>query len=408
MPEATETIIIGAGQAGLSLSFQLAQRGRPHLVLEQADRPGPVWREQRWDSFTLVTPNWTFRLPGAEYAGPEPGGFMPRDEIALRLEDYALSHRLPVRCGVRVSAVHSGRRSRFIVDTDAGAYEAEKVVVATGMFQQPRRPKLAAALPGDLLQLHTAQYRGPDQLLPGAVLVVGSGQSGCQIAEELYRSGRQVFLSVGRAGRAPRRYRGRDIFEWMAAMGFLDQTPDKLPSPEARFGANPHLSGAGGGHSLNLHQFARDGVQLLGRLAASRDGRVWLHDDLPASLAASDKFEAELTRGIDSYITQAGVDAPPESLPALRDGFQAAPREALDLSAEDIGTVIWATGFSFDFSLVRFPVFEPNGFPQAPRCATVVPGLYFLGLTWQPTRGSGLLLNIGKLSAGLADQITGA
>ena len=205
--------------------------------------------------------------------------------------------------------------------TSGSDFEAQNVVVATGMYQRPKIPAFSSGLPTDILQLHSGQYRNPASLPPGAVLVVGSGQSGCQIAEELYKSGRRVYHSIGSAGRAPRRYRGKDTYEWLVLAGFFDRTPDMLPSPKARFAPDPHLSGAGGGHTLNLHRFARDGVTLLGHLRGVTDGRLDVAPDLHDSLSKADQFEAQLVKLIDGYIAKNGLDAPEERFPELRDGF---------------------------------------------------------------------------------------
>jgi putative flavoprotein involved in K+ transport len=239
----------------------------------------------------------------------------------------------------------------------------------------------------------------------GSVLVVGSGQSGCQIAEELYQSGRRVFLSVGSAGRAPRRYRGKDIFEWLLLTGFLDRTPEKLPSPEARFAGNPQVSGRDGGRSLNLHQFARDGVVLLGRLASVESNTLRIGTDLQENLAKADKFEADLVRMIDGYIERTGVDAPLETLPTLRDGYEREAISELDIRSAGIGTIVWAMGYDFDFNLVKLPAFDGRGFPVQQRWATVFPGLFFVGLPWLPTQKSGLLLGVGEDAEAVASAI---
>lgn len=390
------TIVIGGGQAGLSASYWLKQRGVDHLVLEKADRPGAAWRA-RWDSFTLVTPNWTFQLPGSDYGQRDPGGYMGRDQIVASFEDYVQRQALPVLFGVSATTVepdHSG--AGFVVHSaDGRTFTARNVIVATGSFQTPRIPPFAADLPTHLMQLHSGHYRRPDALPPGAVLVVGSGQSGAQIAEELYQSGRSVYLCVSGAGRAPRCYRGRDTWEWLTVCGFVDRTVDKLPSPRARFAANPHLSGRDGGHSLNLHQFARDGVHLLGRLTGYADGQLLLDGDLHEKLRRADQFEVQITGLIDGYIARAGLDAPLEQLPQLQDGFSVAPVRSLDLQQAGITSLIWAVGYRFDFTLVKFPVFDADGYPLQERGVTATPGLYFLGLNWLHSQKSGLLQGVG-------------
>jgi putative flavoprotein involved in K+ transport len=406
MPEGIETVIIGGGQAGLSTSYHLSRRGREHIVLERAGRVGEAWRSGRWDSFTLVTPNWTVRLPGAEYRGPDPNGFMPRDEIVATLERYAEQFHLPVTFDTRVSSVEPTTDAPgFRVRSNGSVWEARNVVVATGTFQEPRIPPLSAELSPHVTQLHTGQYRSPRAIPPGAVLVVGSGQSGCQIAEELYQSGRTVYLSLGGTGRVPRRYRGKDIVEWLFMSGFFDRTVDKLPSPEARFAASPHVTGRDGGHTLNLHQFAQDGVVLLGHLKAVRGGRLFLASDMKECLTKADRFEAEILKMIDGVIQQQGLDAPPEQVPQRREGYEAKEIAELDLNSAGISAVIWATGYKFDFSMVRTPVFEPNGFPVQRRGVTAQPGLFFAGVGWLDTMKTGLLLGVGEQTEVIAKAI---
>jgi putative flavoprotein involved in K+ transport len=319
--------------------------------------------------------------------------------------DYAARISVPLCLGVEVTAVEPLPSGRWRVRAAEVEYEACNVVVATGLFQAPKLPPFAAALPPRVLQLHSGQYRRPDALPPGAVLVVGSAQSGCQIAEELYQSGRTVYLSTCPAGRAPRRYRGRDGYYWAMDLGFFDRTADQLPSLQARFAASLQLSGQGGGHTLNLHQFARDGVQLLGRTQGVADGRLYFAPDLRENLASGDRFEAEFIQGIDRLIERTGYAAPPEELPVLRDGYALPQVEALDLGRADIRSVIWANGYRFDFSLVQAPVFEPNGFPITARGVTAAPGLYFLGVPWLHTAKSGMLLGVGADAQHVAAHI---
>lgn len=401
--ETIDTLIIGGGQAGLSLSYCLKQRGHEHIVLEQAAQPGSAWLK-RWDSFTFVTPNWAIRLPGGEYAGDAPDAFLPRAEILTLFAQYTQRHALPVRYGVKVTGVKPTEPG-YLVETESDIYHARNVVIATGSFQTPKLPAYHTDLPGQLLQLHSGEYRRPDSLPTGAVLVIGSGQSGAQIAEELYQSGRKVYLSVGGAGRVPRRYRGRDAFWWLNQVGFLDRTLAQLPTPQARFAANPQLSGAGGGHSLNLHQFARDGVTLLGRVLGATADTLVLAPNLPEALTKVDQFEANIVKMIDSYIEKTGLEAPLEELPQLRDGYHAEGVTELDLKGSGVTTVIWGTGYAFDFGWVRVPVFDDLGSPIQERGVTTAPGLYFLGLNWMHKMKSALLLGVGEDAAYLAEQI---
>jgi putative flavoprotein involved in K+ transport len=400
-----ETIIVGGGQAGLATSYWLKQRGREHVILEKTSQLSYAWR-QRWDSFTLVTPNWMFRLPGAAYSGADPDGFLPRDEVVAAFERYAADNRLPVSLGVAVTAVEplAGRRG-YCVRTNAGDYEAYNAVIAAGLFQRAKIPAWAAELPPEVQQLHSEQYRTPAALPPGAVLVVGSAQSGCQIAEELRMSGRRVFLSIGTCGRAPRRYRGKDIFAWLELIGFLDRPPSALPSPRARFAANPHVSGAGGGRDLNLHQFSRDGITLLGHLRGATDDRIHLATDLHESLAKADQFEAQLLDLIDQAIVRQAISAPAEQRPILRDGFAQPQITEVDIEAAGISSVIWAAGYRFDYRLVKLAVTDEDGFPIQQRGVTSYQGLYFVGMPWLHTQKSGLLAGVGDDAAFIAEHI---
>lgn len=408
MMERVETVIVGGGQAGLSTSQQLSALGREHLVLERAARAGQAWRS-RWDSFTLVTPNWATRLPGAEYDGPDPDGFMARDEIAAHLEAYAGRFQLPVRYNTTVTRIEPGlAETGYVVQTDHGVLEARNVVIATGLFQRPRRPTVGQEWPEDIVQLHSSQYRNPQALPEGAGLVIGTAQSGCQIADELRRAGRRVYLSTSSAGRVPRRYRGRDCYAWLELTGFLSRTPDQLPASRARFAGNPHVSGFGGGRTLNLHQFARDGTVLLGRLEGAQGAKVRFAADLHENLRRADQFEANLTSMIDAYIDRQGLGAPEERLPELRDGFAAPEVTELDLRSAGIGTVIWATGYGFDFDLVRWAEFDADGYPVQTRGVSSSPGLYFVGLPWLHTQKSGLLIGVGEDAAHIAAQISKA
>jgi putative flavoprotein involved in K+ transport len=401
--------IVGAGQAGLACSHRLTQRGVPHVVLERG-RVGEAWRSMRWDSFRLVTPNWMTRLPGKAYDGPEPDGFMARDDFVDWLEDYARSFEAPVRCGVDVAGVRADGDG-FVLRTSAGELHCDNVVVATATYQQPRIPALAAGLPADVQQVHAGAYRNPGRIADGAVLVVGSGQSGCQIADELRRNGRRVYLSTGRAGRLLRRYRGRDAIAWQHDMGLLDRTPDMLDSPSLRFRGDPHLTGEGGGRTLNLHRFAQDGMVLLGRLASADGPTLRFDDDLAANLAFADDYEAEFCAKVDAFVAQRALDVPPAD--ALNSDFGGARRAApppdvpsLDLGAAGIRTVVWATGFRYDFSWIDAPAcLDEYGYPRQVRGVTDVPGLFFVGLNWLYKRKSGIIFGVGEDAEHLGDAI---
>lgn len=406
MQQKIETIIIGGGQAGLATSYHLTQLAREHVVFEQAAKAGNAWRNDRWDSFTLLTPNWSFRLPGAEYQDKLPDGFMPRDEIVSNFENYVKNFHIPVQYQARVNSVKQNEKADgYIVHAGETVWETRNVVMATGLYQQPKIPTFGADLATSILQLHSGEYRNPQSLPDGAVLVVGSAQSGCQIAEELYKSGRKVYLCVGSAGRVPRRYRGKDIYDWMNLIGLLDRTVDRLPSPAAKFGSNPHVTGRDGGRTLNLHQFARDGVVLLGHLRNGHENNIQLADDLKENLAKADKFEADLVRQIDEYIEKNGLNVPPEILPVLQNGFEAKEYTEIDLTKAGITTIIWALGYRFDFSLVKLPAFDSDGYPIQKRGVTDFPGLFFVGMPWLYKYKSGHLLGVGKDAEYIASAI---
>ena len=411
MAERIDTIVVGAGQAGLATSRHLSERGIEHVILEAADCVGSSWRDRRWDSFCLVTPNWMTDLPGFPYEGDDPDGFMPGDEVVAYLDRYAAAIDAPVRLETRVRRLDAAEDGGFTLVTDGERLEARNVVVAAGSYGRSKRPPFAAELPDAITQIDPSGYRSPEALPPGAVLVVGSGQSGTQIAEELYQSGRTVYLATGTAGRIPRRHRGRDVLRWLelaaeAGAGPFADTADTLDPDELReerHTAKHHVSGRDGGHDLNLHRFARDGVRLLGRLEGVRDGTLRFASDLHENLRHADQVAFEIRSSLNELIAKAGIDAPPEAPEVeleLRDGFDQPQTEALDPADAGIRTVIWATGFSLDSDRwVRLPVFDDDGYPRQYRGVTDHPGLYFVGLFWMHSFASDLLYGVGDDAA---------
>jgi putative flavoprotein involved in K+ transport len=371
-----DTVIVGAGQAGLAISYYLRREGRQHIVFERAPRAAHAWRCQRWDSFTLVTPNSQVRMPGAQYRGNDAAGFLSRAEVVKYFDDYVERFKLPVHGGVEVLGIER-KAAKYWVRTDIGIYEAENVVVATGLNQSPKIPHFSAGISSGILQMHSMSYWNPSSLPGGAVLVVGTGQSGAQIAEELYQSGRKVFLAIGSTGRVPRRYRGRDIHEWLTRMGLFDTKVSELASPHDKFDPHPQISGKNGGKSLNLHQFARDGVVLLGHARDARNDQAIFAPDLKETLAKVDQFETDALKLVDDYIIRTGLCAPAEDVPRLRDGYEQEQIAQLDPNAAGISTIIWATGYTFDFSLVKLPVVDSDGYPIQKRGVTRFEGLYF-------------------------------
>jgi putative flavoprotein involved in K+ transport len=403
-----ELVIVGGGQAGLAMSYLLTEQGKQHVVLEQA-RVVESWRSKRWDSLRLIAPNWSLRLPGFSYPGNNSDGFMGKDEVVAHLEAYAQSFDAPVQEGVRVTSIERDpTKAEFLVRTENGVYAAAQVVVATGALQRSNVPEIAADLPSSVVQVVSSAYRNPAALPHGAVLVVGSGESGCQIAEELRRVGRSVFLSVGRSWWSPRRYRGQDMTLWFRSVGWFDRTVDELP-PGVRTGqVNPQLTGVDGGHDLTLHTLAREGVVLVGRIQDFGDGKLYFASDLAANLAWGDAQALSFLQTVDDYIQGQGLDAPPEEPPSsLRssDGpYRPAPQE-LNIKDAGISAVIWATGFRPDLSWIRLPVLDEQGYPIQRRGVTAEPGLYFLGLDWLHTAKSGLFAGVGEDAEHLASVI---
>ncbi|MCY4501968.1 MAG: NAD(P)/FAD-dependent oxidoreductase [Alphaproteobacteria bacterium] len=405
-----DTVIVGAGQGGLAVSYFLRELGIGHVVLERSSIASS-WRERRWDSFCTVTPSWSIALPGAEYAGDDPDGFLSRDDLVRHFERWAESFDAPVRCGVEVRAV---RRSGdgFEVETSEGVYSARNVVVATGTYQAPHVRPVAERLPRRLKQLAADDYKRPDMLAPGGVLVVGAGQTGCHIAEELHAAGRDVWLSVGRAGRLPRRWRGRDCIAWQRDMGYLDRTPAMLESPELRFRADPHLTGRNGGYTLSLHDLHRRGIRLLGRLTGCESERAHFDGRLHEEMRFADEFCEKIAADFDRHIAEHGIDAPPPTPEELaggppEDGAMPEVLRELDLAGAGIASVVWAAGYRYDFSWLEAPVLDETGYPVVPGGVSACPGLYFVGLNWMTWRKSGILYGVGDDARSVARHLAG-
>ncbi|MFE5033307.1 MSMEG_0569 family flavin-dependent oxidoreductase [Streptomyces sp. NPDC056683] len=396
--------VIGGGQAGLSISHGLRERGVDHVVVE-ANRVGHEWRERRWDSFCLVTPNWQCKLPGHPYAGSAPDGFMVRDDIVRYLEDYVASFQPPLVEGVSVTRLRRSLDGVFDVTTTAGGFTADQVVVATGPYHTPKIPRMAERLPAGVEQFHSSGYRNADQLPEGAVLVVGTGQSGCQIAEDLHLAGRQVHLAVGSAPRVARFYRGRDCVAWLDDMGHYDKPIDVFDDADAvRMRVNHYVTGRDGGRDIDLRAFARDGMRLYGRLTGISGARMEFADDLKVNLDHADAVAEGIKDAIDGHIAAQGIDAPTEAryVPVWEPSEQ--PR-ALDVTEAGITSVIWSTGFTRDHRWIEIPAFDGRGYPMHWRGISNVPGLYFLGLPWQHSWGSGRFEAVGRDAEFLADHI---
>lgn len=390
-----ETVIIGGGQAGLAVSYLLTEREMDHVILERSDQVASAWKS-KWDSFTLVTPNWQLQLPGFSYEGDEPDGFLFRDKVVSFLEEYTEHFNLPMRFGSQVTSVeHNVDETGYVVKTLDTLYTANNVIVATGSFHHPHIPECREKVSPDIRQMHSSEYQNPEEIPDGGVLIVGSGQSGCQIAQELHEHGRRVFLSTGSAGRLPRRYRGKDCMYWAEKIGIFTRTVQDLESPEERFAPNPHVSGKDGGRDINLHQFARDGITLLGHLRDVEGDRVFLADDLHENLTQADQFAAEFCNGVDNFVEATGMDAPKEDISRLTHGFDQELITELNLGSSGISTILWATGFDWDWSWIDLPLFDEFDYPIQNRGITDYPGLYFIGLRWQHTLKSSLFYGVG-------------
>lgn len=403
MTEHIDVAVVGGGQAGLATSHELTALGVEHVVLERG-RVGQTWRG-RWDTFCLVTPNWCIRLPGGHYDAPDPDGYMPRDDIVAHLERYASNGAMPVREGVDVSAIRSADGG-FELDTSGGAFRASQVVLATGAYQRPHRPAAAAELPEDLLQLDVDRFRNERSLPPGRVLVIGSGQSGCQIAEELHEAGREVVLSCGRAPWVPRRLDGHDIVWWAIETGFLSQPVDTLPDPTARLTANLLATGHGGGHDLHLRTLQAMGVTLVGHFLGASGKTARFAQDLGETLAWGDERHRQLMGLVVKTAAERGMPAPPIPEPGPFD-----PRSPEELDLRGFGAALFAGGFRPDYrSWLPWPeAFDDLGFPlQRDGASTVIPGLSFVGVHFLRTRKSSLLLGVGDDATVVAGAIAEA
>ena len=386
----TNVAIIGAGQAGLATSWHLMQRGVDHVVLE-AGRVAETWRSRRWDSFCLVTPNWTATLPGASYDGPDPDGFMTKTELVDHFQRWAGGFDAPVRERCAVTALDADGDG-FALATSGGRLQARSVVVATGGYQRAYRPPGAAQIPGSVDQILAEEYSCPDALEPGGVLIVGSGQTGCQVAEELDAAGRKVFLSCGRAPWAPRRMGGRDLVWWIVESGWWQRKLSDLTSPAARLISNPLATGHGGGHDLHLRTLHAMGVELVGRYLGAEDGKANFADDVTQSVDAGDMMSRVFKKYVDAASEARGMG----SVWEMPEPFRVVTRTRLDLAAEGITTVIWTTGYRPDYGWVHFPVFDDMGFPVQVDGRSDVPGLYFMGVHFQRKGQSAVLYGVGE------------
>nr|WP_288355744.1 NAD(P)/FAD-dependent oxidoreductase [uncultured Pseudomonas sp.] len=398
----TDTLVVGAGQAGVAMSEHLTKLGVPHLVLER-ERIAERWRTMRWDSLVANGPAWHDRFPGLEF-DIDDDAFPGKEQVAAYFEAYARSFNAPIRTGVEVHKVRrNANRPGFTVETSEGVIEANRVVAATGPFQRPVIPAIA---PQDerLTQIHSAEYRNPQQLPAGAVLVVGAGSSGTQIADELMQSGRQVYLSVGAHDRPPRSYRNRDFCWWLGVLGEWDQETPKAGREHVTIA----VSGAYGGKTIDFRRLAHQGMTLVGLTRSFDNGVVQFADDLADNIRRGDENYLALLDAADAYVKRNGLDLPEEPeariIPA-DPACMSEPLRELDLIAAGVTSIIWATGFATDFSWLEADTFDANGKPQHQRGVSREPGIYFLGLPWLSRRGSSFIWGVWHDAKHVADHI---
>ena len=401
----TDVLIIGGGQAGLAISHCLKDRGVDHVILERG-RVGERWRSERWDSLRMLTPRWQSRLPGWSYDGPNADGFMSKGELIDYLDAYARSFDAPIRTGVTVDAVDRAPNG-FRVQTDKGVWHAGNVVAATGHCDRPYVPAFATDLSPEIEQVVTTRYRNPSQLQSGGVMVVGASATGIQLATEIAASGREVTLCVRRHNRLPRSYRGRDILYWLDAMGVL--TEDMLNVWDihaSRSQPSLQLTGSDDHKTLDLDTAHRAGVRIVGSVIGIRDERVFIADDLQASIDRAQRKMNELLDKVDAYIERSGLSGVAAAPDRPGDVTVPVSPRCIDLKAKNISTVLWATGYRRDYSWLRLPVLDENGELSHDGGVTLEPGLYAVGLNFMRRRNSSFIDGVGADAAEIADHIT--
>ncbi|CAE6815435.1 hypothetical protein R69927_05298 [Paraburkholderia domus] len=400
-------LVVGGGQAGLSISYFLQQANIDHLVFEK-HTVTHTWRSQRWDAFCLVTPNWQCALPGHPYSGSDPHGFMKKDEIVAYLDGFIAKVDAPVLEHTAVQRVKRAADGRYSVSTSQGEFTADHVVVASGGYHTPIVPRMAERLPAHIVQLQSSEYRNPQALPDGAVLVVGSGQSGAQIAEDLHLAGKKVYLAVGEAPRCARFYRGRDVVDWLADMRYYEMPVEQHPLREGvRDNTNHYVTGRDGGRDIDLRRFAAEGMELYGRLDDLQAGALQFAPNLQVNLDDADDTYNRINLSIDRFIEKSGIDAPPGAPyePVWRPDGE---RTALDLAASGIASIVWCIGFTPDFNWLDVPVFSGRGYPAHTRGVTPLSGLYFVGLPWLHTWGSGRFSGVARDAQFIVDAIRAA
>ncbi len=396
-----DTVVVGGGQAGLCMSYYLSRYDIPHVVLERG-RVAERWRSERWDSLRFQFPNRYVRLPGFDYNGEDPEGFMDHKGVVDVVERYAQYIRAPLRCGVNVRSLRQAADGGFKLQAGGAELLAGNVVLATGPYQHTLIPPVSTQLPQHIVQLPASSFTNAAALPPGGVLVVGAGGSGVQIAEDLLAAGRQVWLCVGKHKRVPRRYRGRDIMDWLEQLELISQpSADRDPSDHS-----PLLTGVDGGYEVDLRRLVAQGAHLLGRLEGVHEGKLRLGDKLLADIAAADEAYNEFVNGVETVLAARGeADGEPPAPPPAPGPLPQPPPLELDMHQAGISSVIWATGYRVDFSWVHCGEYEDDGMPVQQRGVSTVPGLYFLGLAFLYNARSSFFWGVGEDAGYIADHL---
>ncbi|CAQ85328.1 MULTISPECIES: MSMEG_0569 family flavin-dependent oxidoreductase [Photorhabdus] len=401
-----DVVIVGGGQAGLCISHYLQKTGIDHVILEKESELTHSWRRKRWDNFTLVTPNWQCLLPEHPYQGNDPDGFMKKHEIVAYLDEFIEKINPPAILNIQVEHVKKVAAHGFVIETNHGTTTAKQLVVAAGGYHTPIYPKLSDSLPEHVKVMHSEEYLNVDQLPEGAVLVVGSGQSGAQIAEDLHLAGKKVYLSTGNAPRCARFYRGKDVVKWLFDMGYYETTvKNHRYSEEVRNSTNHYVTGRDGGRDIDLRKFALEGMQLFGHFDDFKEGQFWFKPNLSENLDSADDTYNRINASIDEYLEKNNITAD-EPASVYQPVWQ--PEQEIthiDLAKENITSVIWCIGFRPDYSWIDLDIFQANGYPEHDRGITLDPDVTFIGLPWLYTWGSGRFLGIDQDAAYVVQHI---
>lgn len=402
-----DVVIVGGGQAGLCVSYYLKKAGIDHVVLEKETELTHAWRQKRWDNFTLVTPNWQCLLPDHPYNGNNPDGFMKKNEIVEYLDSFIEKLNPPALLNVQVTHVVKVAPQQFEIETNLGKTTAKQLVVAAGGYHTPIYPKLSDALPKNIMVMHSEQYFNVDQLPEGNVLIVGSGQSGAQIAEDIHLAGKKVYLSTGDAPRCARFYRGQDVVKWLFDMGYYETTvKDHRYSEEVRKSTNHYVTGRDGGRDIDLRKFALEGMQLLGRFEDYQNGELVFRPDLNQNLDMADATYNRINASVDDYITKNNIETDEPASKYQPVWTPAQEITHIDLIQENITSIIWCIGFRPDYSWIDLDIFKDDGYPQHDRGITIDSDVTFIGLPWLHTWGSGRFMDVAKDAEFISAHVT--